>query len=186
MPAASLSPSSRRADRRFFAFNAVVSVMALCALSWLLLVHRGLAGGELELRFMPPLNATLNALAAALLVLGRAAIVKGRPTLHKYVMVSAFAVSALFLVGYLAYHAVHGDTRFGGVGAARTAYLVVLVSHVLASVAIVPLALAAFYFAWQKSFPRHVRVTRVLHPLWLYVSVTGVCVFLMLRPYYPA
>lgn len=174
-------------DRRFFLFNAVISVAALALLSWLL-VFRTVAPGAAgpDLRFMPAVNATLNATAAALLVAGWVAIKQQRRELHRYLMVAAFAASALFLVGYLAYHAVHGDTKFGGTGAARTVYLAVLASHVLLSVPIVPLALTAFYFAWQKDFVKHKKVTRWLHPIWLYVSVTGVVVFLLLRPYYPA
>ena len=114
------------------------------------------------------------------------AIKKKRADLHRYFMVAAFAASACFLVGYLAYHAVHGDTKFGGVGAVRTVYLVLLASHVLLSLFIVPLSLTAFWFAWKREFKRHTKVTRWLHPIWLYVSVTGVVVYLMLSPYYPA
>jgi putative membrane protein len=138
-----------------------------------------------DLRFMPLVNAAFNATAASLLVAGWVAIKRQRADLHRYFMVAAFAASALFLVGYLAYHAVHGDTKFGGEGAVKTVYLVLLASHVLLSMGIVPMALTAFYFAWRKDFTKHTRVTRVLHPIWLYVSVTGVVVFLMLRPYYP-
>lgn len=173
-------------DRGFYVFNAIVSVAALSFLGWLLLVHRGSGSSEVNLRFLPAVNAGWNTLSAVLLVLGRVAIAKRRLELHRTLMVSAFASSTLFLVGYLAYHAVHGDTKFGGEGAVRVAYLVILASHVLLSTVIVPLALAAFYFAWKKRFTTHVKVTRVLHPIWLYVSVTGVVVYLMLRPYYPA
>ncbi len=173
-------------DRTFFLFNAVVSVGALALLSWLLLFHGGLQGSEVNLRFMPGVNAAFNATAATLLIAGRLAIARKRVELHRALMVLAFAASALFLVGYLAYHAVHGDTKFGGTGAVRVVYLAVLASHVLLSVGVVPLALAAFWFAWKQAFDRHVKVTRWLHPIWLYVSVTGVVVYFMLRPYYPA
>ena len=183
--ATSMSPSEAN-DRTFFAFNAAVSIAALSLLSWLLLFRHGAAGETPSLRFLPPLNACFNAAAASLLVAGRLAVARKRPDVHRYLMVGAFAASALFLVGYLAYHAVHGDTRYGGDGAIRTVYLVVLASHVLLSVPIVPMALAAFYFASKKRFDRHTRVTRWLHPIWLYVSVTGVVVYLMLRPYYPS
>ena len=175
---------SAPSDRTFFIFNAVVSVAALALLSWLLLFRHG-AEGQVSLRFLPPLNACLNATAAALLVAGRLAIARKRVELHRYLMVGAFVASSMFLVGYLAYHAMHGDTRFGGLGAIKVVYLVILASHVVLSVPIVPMALAAFYFAVQKRFELHKRVTRVLHPIWLYVSVTGVVVYLLLRPYYP-
>ena len=172
-------------DRSFFIFNAAISAAALCLLTWLLLFHGGLQSPTVDLRFLPAVNACLNATAALLLIAGRAAIKKQQRELHRYLMVSAFAASACFLVGYVAYHAVHGDTKFGGTGALRAVYLALLASHVLLSLFIVPLSLTAFWFAWKREFPRHTRVTRWLHPIWLYVSVTGVVVFLLLRPYYP-
>jgi putative membrane protein len=174
---------SHTTDRRFFVFNAVVSGAALAVLGWLLLFRK--ASGGVDLRFMPALNACLNATAAGLLIAGKVAIRRKRPDVHRSLMVAAFAASSLFLVGYLAYHAVHGDTKFGGAGVGKVLYLVLLASHVLSSISVVPLALTALYFAWKKEFSRHTRVTRWLYPLWLYVSVTGVVVFLMLRPYYP-
>jgi putative membrane protein len=180
------SPASAASnDRLFWALNLVVSVGALCLLGWLLLLHGGMKDAGVNLRFLPPLNACLNALSATLLVAGRLAIKRGERGTHRALMLGAFASSALFLVGYLAYHAVHGDTHFGGEGAVKAFYLALLASHVLLSVPVVPLALAAFYFAFQKRFDRHTRLTRLLHPVWLYVSVTGVVVYLMLRPYYP-
>ena len=183
MSSASSSPPR---DRTFFLFNAVISIAALSLLSWLLLFHGGMHGTSVNLRFLPAVNACLNATAAALLVAGWVAIKRKRVDLHRYFMVSAFAASACFLVGYLAYHAVHGDTKFGGVGGVRVVYLLLLASHVLLSLFIVPLSLTAFWFAWKREFTRHTKVTRWLHPIWLYVSVTGVVVFLMLSPYYPA
>jgi putative membrane protein len=180
--ASSVSPGP--SDRTFFIFNAVVSAGALSLLSWLLLFHGGMTGSTVDLKFMPGVNAVLNGTAAVLLIAGRLAIHRKRADLHRYLMVSAFAASALFLVGYLAYHYVHGDTKFGGTGAVKTIYLAILLSHVMLSITIVPMCLAAFWFAWKREFPRHTKVTRWLHPIWLYVSVTGVVVFLMLRPYY--
>ena len=173
-------------DRSFFLFNAVVSVAALSLLSWLLLFHGGTQGTGVNLRFLPGVNACFNASAATLLIAGWIAIKKQRADLHRYFMVAAFAASACFLVGYLAYHAVHGDTKFGGVGPVRTVYFFLLASHVMLSLFIVPLSLTAFWFAWKREFKRHTKVTRWLHPIWLYVSVTGVVVYLMLSPYYPA
>ena len=140
----------------------------------------------LDLRFMPAVNAGLNATAATLLAAGWVAIKRRRPDLHKYLVVAAFAASSLFLVGYLAYHYVHGDTKYQGQGAMRSVYFAVLISHVLLSVAVVPGALAAFWFAARRQFTRHTRVTRWLMPVWLYVSVTGVAIYFMLRDSIPA
>lgn len=167
-------------DRAFFAFTAVVSVAALSLIGWLLLVRRGGAEG-VDLRFLPAVNAGLNATAATLLAAGWVAIRRKRARLHRALMVGAFAASSLFLVSYLTYHYVHGDTRYAGHGAIKVAYLLLLASHVLLSMPVVPMALVAFYFAWRRQFDRHRRVTRWLAPVWLYVSVTGVLVFVMLR-----
>ena len=167
-------------DRRFYVFNAVVSVAALGFLAWLLLVHGG-TGVDADLSFLPAVNAGLNSLAALLLVAGWIAIRSGRRGVHRHLMVSAFVASAVFLVGYVLYHYAHGDTRYQGEGMIRAVYFVILISHVLLSIAVVPLALSAFWFAFRQSFVNHKRVTRVLTPLWLYVSVTGVVIFFMLR-----
>jgi putative membrane protein len=96
-------------------------------------------------------------------------------------MVTAFAFSAVFLVGYLSYHYVHGDTRYEGVGIGRGAYLAVLATHIVLSITVVPGALTSFYFALTKQFDRHRRLNRVFLPIWLYVSVTGVVIYFMLR-----
>ena len=168
------------ADRRFYALNAVVSVAALALVAWLLLFHDGV---ELDanLSFMPAVNASFNTLAAAFLVLGWIAIRRGRRATHQRAMIAAFASSTLFLLGYLAYHYVHGDTRYQGEGPLRAVYFAVLVSHIVLSVPVVPMALSAFYFAWKERFETHRKVTRILAPIWLYVSVSGVVVFFLLH-----
>lgn len=178
--------SSRVSDRGFYVFTAVVSVAALAFLSWILLIRRGGPVGDVDLRFLPGVNASLNATAAALLIAGWVAIRRGARRAHQYFMVSAFAASALFLVCYLAYHYVHGDTRYAGTGPLRVVYLLILATHVLLSMPVVPMALVAFYFAWRKSWERHRKVTRWLAPIWVYVSVTGVVVYFMLRGSLPA
>ncbi|MFN7135403.1 MAG: DUF420 domain-containing protein [Myxococcales bacterium] len=167
-------------DRIFFVVNAVVSTAALGFLGWLLVVRRAEPGG-MDLRFMPAVNAGLNALAACCLAAGWVAIRRKQVQLHRALMLSAFASSAVFLIGYVAYHFVHGDTKYAGTGPLRIVYFAVLISHVLLSMSVVPLALTSFYFAFRKQFARHKAVTRIALPLWLYVSVTGVVIFFMLR-----
>jgi putative membrane protein len=172
-------------DRTFFLFNAVVSATALSFLGYLLLVRKGGAGG-LDLRFLPSVNASFNALAASFLMVGYAAIRRRNVRLHKFMMVSAFAASTLFLLCYVLYHYAHGDTRYQGVGVSRVAYLCLLASHVLLSMTVVPLALTTFYFAYKKRFALHRKVAKIALPVWLYVSVTGVVIFFMLRGSSPA
>ena len=172
-----------KGDRPFWIVNGVVSVVALSVLAYLLLIRQG-SGDRTALAFMPAVNATFNAASAVLLVLAVMAIKQRQVARHQALMLSAFASSTFFLVGYLAYHYVHGDTRFPGTGPLRTAYLALLASHVLLSIPVVPMCLAAFYFAFRREFVTHKKITRFLFPVWLYVSVTGVVVFLMLRSAY--
>ena len=168
-------------DRQFFVFNAVVSVLALSFIAYILVVRRAGPAGDVDLRFLPAVNAGLNSLATAFLVAGWVAIKRRAVRVHKRLMVAAFAASSLFLVSYLTYHYVHGDTRYQGEGLLRLVYFAILISHVLLSMAVVPMALSAFYFAWKRQFVRHRRLTRVALPIWLYVSVTGVVIYFMLR-----
>jgi putative membrane protein len=173
-----------RKDRTFYLFNAILSVGALSFLAWILMIRKA-GGASVDLRFLPAVNASLNATAACLLAAGWIAIRRGARKVHQYLMVSAFAASSLFLVCYLTYHYVHGDTRYAGHGPLRAAYLLVLATHVLLSMAVVPLSLSSFYFALRRSFGRHRKVGKVLLPIWLYVSVTGVVIFFMLRASLP-
>lgn len=177
MPAEAIE---RPSDRTFFAVNAVVSVVALGVIGYLLLAHKG-SGDGVDLRFMPAVNASLNAASASLIVAAFVAVKKKAYRAHQYLMTSALGASALFLVGYLAYHAAHGDTKYPPGAPLRGLYLFVLGSHVLLSMAVVPLVLTSFYYAWRKDFARHRGVTKFTLPIWLYVSVTGVLVFAMLR-----
>lgn len=169
-----------RSDRTFYIFNAIFSTAAVLFIAFVL--FRGGAANEADaLSFMPGVNATFNALSAVCLVLGYIAIRRGAANGHRLFMVSAFTFSTLFLVGYLTYHSVHGDTKFTGTGVVRVAYFFVLVTHIVLSVTVVPLALTSFYLAFTRSFARHRKLNRVFLPIWLYVSATGVLIYFMLR-----
>jgi len=168
-----------RSDRTFFTFNAILSTVAVAFIAFILLRERGGSGPDLS--FMPAVNASFNALSALCLVAGYVAIRRKQIAVHRVLMVTAFASSAIFLVGYLSYHFVKGDTHYTGVGAIRVVYFALLISHILLSLSVVPLALTSFYFAFTRSFARHRRLNRVFLPIWLYVSVTGVVIFFMLR-----
>jgi putative membrane protein len=167
-------------DRPFWIVNGIVSALALAVLAYLLLIRRGTDPNALT--FMPAVNATFNATSAVLLVLAVRTIRRDRKDMlrHRRLVLGAFACSVFFLAGYLAYHYVHGDTRYPGTGPVRVLYLLFLASHVLLSIPVVPLCLAAFYFALRNRFAVHTRITRILYPMWLYVSVTGVLVFVWL------
>jgi putative membrane protein len=134
---------------------------------------------------LPAVNATLNGTCALLLVSGRVAIAKKRPDVHRRLMASAFAVSCIFLVSYLARVALSGTHRYPGVGLAKAIYLFVLSTHMLLAMAVVPLVLASLWLANKERFDRHRKVAKITFPVWLYVSVTGVLVYMMLFQWAP-
>lgn len=134
----------------------------------------------MDVAALPTLNAALNASSAVLLVAGFWCIRARKVIAHTVLMLAAFGVSTLFLVSYLLYHAQVGSVRFQGSGWIRPVYFTVLVSHTILAIVIVPLALRTLLLATRKQFARHVAIARWTLPLWLYVSVTGVVVYLML------
>jgi putative membrane protein len=177
--------AARTSDRTFYVLNAILSAAALGFIAYLLLIRRG-GGAQMDLRFVPAVNAGLNTTSALLLSAGWIAIRRKAVGAHRALVTAAFIASSLFLVCYLGYHYAHGNTKYAGTGPLRAIYFLILASHVILSMGVVPMALAAFYFALKKEFVRHRRVTRILMPVWLYVSVTGVVVFFMLRGSAPA
>jgi putative membrane protein len=133
--------------------------------------------------FLPFLNCILNATVSVLLVLGVLSIKKGMKKRHITFMLSAGVCSGLFLISYLTYHHFQGDTKFLGTGAIRVLYLSILISHVLLSMVQVPLILGTFYLAFTKKWVTHKKVARITFPIWLYVSVTGVIIFIFLKAF---
>jgi len=129
---------------------------------------------------LPALNATLNAISATLLVCGYVLIRRGRRTLHERCMLGALATSALFLISYVTYHYNAGSRPFTGQGPIRVVYFTILVTHVVLAAVIVPLALVTAARGLRSQFNRHVRIARWTLPIWLYVSVTGVVIYVML------
>ena len=129
---------------------------------------------------LPAVNATLNAVSAILLIAGYLLIRQRRVTEHRRIMLAAFATSTMFLVSYLVYHANVGSRPFNGVGPIRTVYFAILVSHIILAAAILPLALITLSRALGARFDAHRRIARWTLPIWLYVSVTGVVVYVML------
>lgn len=139
------------------------------------------AGVPAWVGWLPALNAALNATSAVFLVLAWRAIVRRDVRTHYRRILGALTASTLFLVSYLAYHAVQGETRFGGHGFVRPVYFFVLITHIVLSAAVLPLIGMSLFFSLSGRFPRHRVVAKVTLPVWLYVSVTGVVVFAMLR-----
>ena len=135
--------------------------------------------------YLPHLNAFLNGTSAVLLTTGYSFIRARNVIAHRACQIAALVVSLLFLVSYLTYHYHHGATRFLGTGLVRPVYFTILTTHTILAVVIVPLVALTFYRAFRGDFLRHKRIARVTLPLWLYVSITGVIVYLMLYHFYP-
>lgn len=133
---------------------------------------------------LAPLNAILNAIATCLLSAGYYFIKRREIRRHRACMISAVGVSSVFLASYVTYHLHVGNVRFGGTGIIRPVYFSILIPHVILAGAIVPLALTTLFFAWRGNFERHRRLARWTWPLWMYVSVTGVVIYLMLYQIY--
>ncbi len=134
----------------------------------------------MDVRDLPALNALLNTSSAVLLVAGYRLIRQGRREAHRKAMTAALTVSALFLTSYLVYHAQVGSVRFQKTGWIRPVYFSILISHTILAACVAPMALITVWRAWKGRFDRHRRLARITLPLWLYVSVTGVLVYLML------
>ncbi|MCH3884063.1 DUF420 domain-containing protein [Tenacibaculum aquimarinum] len=136
------------------------------------------------LRSLPPIYALINALTAVLLIAAVVAIKKGNKKLHEQLNTTAIICSVLFLVLYVAYHMTSDSTKFGGDGAVKYIYYFILFTHILLSIIIIPFVLITFMRAKLGNFTEHKRIAKITFPLWLYVAITGVVVYLMISPYY--
>lgn len=134
--------------------------------------------------FLPPIYATTNAITAVLLVIAVIAIKKGNRKLHERLNKLAILLSVLFLVMYVLHHMTSDSTKYGGEGIERTIYFFILISHIILSVAVIPFVLFTYVRAKLGKFPEHKKIAKITFPLWLYVAVTGVIVYLMISPYY--
>ena len=158
-----------------------LSAAATAFLLWLLYVHHAPAEFHGRFRFLPALNAVLNGLSALALTAGFIFIRRRQIVRHRASMITAFAFSSVFLLSYITNHAIHGDTLYPAHNGLRTVYLSLLASHVLLSIAALPIVLITFFLSLSGRFAQHKKLARWTFPLWLYVSVTGVVVYLMLH-----
>jgi putative membrane protein len=138
-----------------------------------------------DLSFLPPIYASMNGITAVLLIAAVVAIKNGNRILHERLIKICMLCSALFLVMYVLYHMTSDSTPYGGTGPIRYVYFVILISHILLSVIVIPFVLFSYVRALSGNFARHRKLAKVTFPIWLYVAVTGVIVYLMISPYYP-
>ena len=157
-----------------------ISAAATLFLFWLIYIHPAAATSE-QYAFLPALNAILNGLAAISLLIGYTFIRSRKIRQHRAAMLTAFGFSTLFLVSYILHHALHGDVRYPVHAALRSVYLPLLASHIILATVALPLVLVTFFFSLSGRIPQHRKVARWTLPLWLYVSVTGVITYVMLR-----
>ncbi|WKZ75659.1 MAG: DUF420 domain-containing protein [Vicingaceae bacterium] len=136
------------------------------------------------LHFLPLLNASINGITSLFLVLAVRAVKKGKKILHKKLMITALVLSVCFLLSYVLYHSTHESTKFGGEGVIKYIYYFILLTHILLSAVIIPLVLITFSRALAEKFDKHKKIARITFPLWLYVTISGVLVYLLISPYY--
>lgn len=186
-------------EKKFKGSIIAVSIIIPIAVALLFTVKLKDFGFHVEpLSFLPPIYAAINGVTAILLILAVMAIKKGNKKKHEKLMTLAIACSVIFLVMYVAYHMTAGDTKYGDVngdgvldaseivqaGAIRFVYYFILISHILLSIIIIPLVLFTYVRALANAFDRHKKLAKITFPIWLYVAVTGVIVYLMIAPYY--
>lgn len=172
-------------DRIALPVIGALSVVVVLAVGVLLVGHTPGRGGRADVAALPALNALLNGASAVLLTAGWLAIRRRRIAVHRGCMLGAFSMSVLFLVSYVVYHALAGSRPFAGQGWIRPVYFGVLITHVVLAAAMVPFVLTTLYRALGGDFARHARLARITLPVWLYVSVTGVAVYVILYRLFP-
>ena len=171
-------------EQKIYGIIGFFSVVVISFLFWLIYFKTSAdVDGQEWVSYLPAINAFLNTLTSLFLVTGYIAIKRNNKELHKKLMLVATATSACFLVSYVIYHHFQGDTKFTGVGVIRPIYFAILISHILLSIVQVPLILTTLYFAFTQKFVKHRKISRITLPVWLYVSITGVLIFVILNTF---
>jgi putative membrane protein len=179
-----LSALKRLSERALFWTVAALSVVVCGAVVLLISFRQALLVEGLDVSRLPAFHALLNGTAAVLLTAGFLLIRRGKVGAHRAAMVGAFALSTVFLVSYVTYHSQSPGAHFGGEGWVRPLYFSILITHVILAPVVLPMALYTMARALRDEFQRHRRIARWTFPLWLYVTVTGVLVYLFMAPYY--
>lgn len=163
----------------------ILSVVIPVAVAVLFTIKLKDFGLDVEpLTFLPPIYAGINGLTALVLILAVRAIKNGNRATHERLMKTAIGLSVLFLLMYVAYHMTSDSTSYGGEGFIRYVYFFILITHIALSIIIIPLVLFTYVRALAERFDKHKKLARITYPIWLYVAITGVVVYLMISPYY--
>ena len=172
-------------EKKYRVWIIILSVVIPIAVAILFGVKLKDYGIDVEpLTFLPPIYASINGLTAIVLILAVLAIKNGNRILHERLMKTAIGLSVLFLLMYVAYHMTSDSTSFGGEGLIRYVYFFILITHIVLSIVIIPLVLITYVRALAERFDKHKKLARITFPIWLYVAITGVVVYLMISPYY--
>ena len=159
----------------------IISIVVPVAVAVLFTVR--IPGVE-RMGFLPPIYATINALTAVILIISVIQIKKGNRKNHEFLMKTAILLSLLFLLLYIAYHMTSDSTKYGGDGILRYLYYFILITHIMLSITVIPFVLITYVRAITGKFEKHKAIARITFPLWLYVAITGVIVYVMISPYY--
>ena len=174
-----------KTEQKYKIWIIILSVVIPVAVAFMFTIKlKDLGFDVTPLKFLPPIYAGINAVTAILLVAAITAIKNGNIKLHENLMKSAIACSVAFLLMYVAYHLTTERTEFGGVGTIKTVYRFILASHIILSIAIIPLVLVTYVRALAERFDKHKKIAKITFPIWLYVAITGVIVYFMIAPYY--
>ncbi|WP_299059367.1 DUF420 domain-containing protein [uncultured Polaribacter sp.] len=172
-------------EKKYKKIITALSIVIPIAVAALFGINLKKLGFDVEpLTFLPPIYASINALTAIVLVAAVVAIKKGNKKLHEQLTTFAIGCSLAFLLMYIAYHMTSNSTKFGGEGIVKYVYYFILITHIILSIIIIPFVLITFMRAKLGKFPEHKKIAKITFPLWLYVAVTGVVVYLMIAPYY--
>lgn len=174
---------SVKQEQKSMTFINVLSVAIPVVVALLLGIRQKIDLGTWT-KVLPHVIGAINTLTSVMLIYGFYLIKQKQTDRHRKIMTGAFMLGALFLVCYVLYHLTNESTKFGGEGAIRYFYYFILLSHIGLSLVVLPLVLRAYYFAWTKQIERHRKLTKYAFPIWLYVSITGVIAYLMIKPYY--
>ena len=172
---------TKKPKRKYNIWIWIISIVVPVAVAVLFTVR--IPGVE-RMGFLPPIYATINALTAVILIISVIQIKKGNRKNHEFLMKTAILLSLVFLLLYIAYHMTSDSTKYGGDGIVKYLYYFILITHIMLSITVIPFVLITYVRAITGKFEKHKAIARITFPLWLYVAITGVIVYVMISPYY--
>lgn len=165
-------------------FNRLITIVSIIIPVVVAVLFRVKIDGVERMGFLPPIYATINGITAILLIAAVVAIKNGNRKLHQKLMTTCIGLSLIFLILYIAYHMTSESTSYGGAGVMRYLYFFILISHIILSIVVIPLVLKTYARAYLGKFESHRKLAKITFPIWLYVAISGVIVYLMIAPYY--